>query len=539
MSIQSSVVGNVYGELTVIEELEPHITPNGSRQRCVRCRCSCGNVIDVRLQTAKKKGKCRSCSDKERRIDITGKRFGKLVVTAMADDYYSPSGNRLSRCECLCDCGNTCIVNMSALITGATQSCGCLKNVRGLLKDDKEVMKKYDFEKNKGVDLDSLMTCSNEKVWWKCEVCGNSWLAVVSSQTDKKKQHGCPYCAGRLPIKGKTDLASQHSDLLIEWDYNKNDISPDDVSCFSTKKIWWKCAKCGHSWQQTVANRVNGSGCPKCNFENVNSFAEQAVYFYVKQAFPDAINSDNHIGMELDIYIPSKNIGIEYDGEAWHSSKKKTKVDERKNQLCKENRIELLRIREPKLDDIDSCIIFHRSDSTTDESLSDVIQDVLLYLEVDKIDVDVSRDNLKILAQYATKKYENSLEYCYPDIAKEWHPTKNEGLTPDKVSKATNKKVWWLGECGHEWQMRVQDRTCTRMKNEKILKPQGCPICYKEKKSPSVICVETGQVFSYGMDAARFIGAKSASSIYACCRGKYKTAGGYHWKYNDSTLINT
>lgn len=71
MSIQSNVVGNVYGKLTVIDELEPHITPNGSRQRCVRCRCSCGNVIDVRLQTAKKKGKCRLCSDKERRIDKT------------------------------------------------------------------------------------------------------------------------------------------------------------------------------------------------------------------------------------------------------------------------------------------------------------------------------------------------------------------------------------------------------------------------------------------------------------------------------------
>ena len=37
-----------------------------------------------------------------------------------------------------------------------------------------------------------------------------------------------------------------------------------------------------------------------------------------------------------------------------------------------------------------------------------------------------------------------------PQLASEWHPTKNGDLTPDMVTACSNKKVHWLGRCGHE-----------------------------------------------------------------------------------------
>lgn len=523
-STTNSVIGKTYGKLLIIDELEPHITPNGSKQRIVKCQCACGNVFDIRLTSARKNGKCTRCRYKDHRADLTGKRFGKLVVISMADDYLSPSGHRLARCRCLCDCGNTCDVNMSALVTGATRSCGCINNSRGLLKSDASVMQKFDYERNQNVDLETLTTCSNEKVWWKCDKCGHSWLAVVSSQTDKKKHHGCPYCSGRLVIKGQTDLASQKPELLDEWDYDKNIFLPNEVSCYSGKKAWWKCAECGYCWKSTIANRVNGSGCPKCNIENVNSFCEQAVYYYIKKAFPDAINSDQHIGMELDIYIPSRSVAIEYDGEAWHRTEKKRQIDERKNQLCRQAGITLIRIREPKLETIENCIVFKRLDSTTEKSLSGVILEVLSYLGIQNIVVDVDRDNIKILEQFASKKFDNSLSYCYPELVKEWHPTKNGELTPDKVSKSTSKQVWWLGKCGHEWETPLKQRSIDNSQ---------CPICFNERRSPAVICIETGKLFQNGIEAAAFAGLKGTSTIYKCCKGKCGTAGGYHWKYKD------
>ncbi len=50
-------------------------------------------------------------------IDLTGQRFGKLLVLNECDNY---------KCKCLCDCGNTSIINKYNLISGNTKSCGCL-----------------------------------------------------------------------------------------------------------------------------------------------------------------------------------------------------------------------------------------------------------------------------------------------------------------------------------------------------------------------------------------------------------------------------
>ena len=51
-----------------------------------------------------------------------------------------------------------------------------------------------------------------------------------------------------------------------------------------------------------------------------------------------------------------------------------------------------------------------------------------------------------------------SFAEAYPEIAKEWSD-RNLPLTPDQVSYGSTKKAWWKGECGHEWQARVADRT--------------------------------------------------------------------------------
>jgi Probable Zinc-ribbon domain len=64
---------------------------------------------------------------------------------------------------------------------------------------------------------------------------------------------------------------------------------------------------------------------------------------------------------------------------------------------------------------------------------------------------------------------EESLAGQYPDIAKEWHPTKNGELGPDQVTIKSGKKVWWQcsKDSSHEWPATVSDRT----------RGQGCPFC--------------------------------------------------------------
>ena len=47
----------------------------------------------------------------------------------------------------------------------------------------------------------------------------------------------------------------------------------------------------------------------------------------------------------------------------------------------------------------------------------------------------------------------NSLAEVHPELVSEWSE-KNLTLTPDDITFASNKKVWWRGACGHEWQAK-------------------------------------------------------------------------------------
>lgn len=64
----------------------------------------------------------------------------------------------------------------------------------------------------------------------------------------------------------------------------------------------------------------------------------------------------------------------------------------------------------------------------------------------------------------------NDLQSQYPEIAAQWHPIRNGDLQPCDFMPASNRKVWWLDEHGHEWLMLISART---RKN----KQQGCPYC--------------------------------------------------------------
>ena len=60
----------------------------------------------------------------------------------------------------------------------------------------------------------------------------------------------------------------------------------------------------------------------------------------------------------------------------------------------------------------------------------------------------------------------NSLAEVRPELVPEWSE-KNLPLKPDEITFGSNKKVWWRGACGHEWQTSVKARS----------NGEKCPIC--------------------------------------------------------------
>ena len=122
-----------------------------------------------------------------------------------------------------------------------------------------KLLEEWNYEKNE-INPTKVMDRSYKKVWWKCSE-GHSWVTRI---VDRTQGQGCPYCSGKKILAGYNDLATTNSELLEEWDYEKNEIKPTEVVAGSHKKVWWRCKK-GHSWQSFIYNRTRGFGCPYCS----------------------------------------------------------------------------------------------------------------------------------------------------------------------------------------------------------------------------------------------------------------------------------
>ena len=104
---------------------------------------------------------------------------------------------------------------------------------------------------------------SNKRVWWRCPSRPeHEWQATIASRV---AGNGCPMCAGRVPT-ALTSLRALHPALAVEWHPTKNgELTPDDVTSGSGKKVWWRCPMdARHEWKSAVLHRVNGTGCPVC-----------------------------------------------------------------------------------------------------------------------------------------------------------------------------------------------------------------------------------------------------------------------------------
>ena len=411
-------------------------------------------------------------------------------------------------------------------------------NAKNLNITHSNLLSEWDYNKN-SINPTEIFASSPKKVWWKCSKCGYEWQSKINNRALLGR--GCPCCSNKTVVGGINDLATTHPEIAKDWHPTKNgDLTPQKVVYGSGKKVWWLCPQ-GHEYQATVLHRTqdNGTGCPICNSGRQTSFAEQAVYYYVKKLYPDAINRYNadFLGrMELDIYIPSINYAIEYDGEAWHRGDAKLKREEKKYKLCKSKNIKLVRLRETEaplsafIADIQLC----RNKLYEYSVLEHTIQLLLEHLNFSSIgcpiDVNIKRDKQEIL-QYKTIEKKNSLQDKYPNIAKDWHPTKNGNLKPNMFKPRSGHKVWWQCPiCGYEYEATIGHRT---MKKNST----GCPICGIEKsakakrKAVNMINPDTNQVIKTFISISDAQKQTNIRNISMVCNGLRPKAGGYKWEY--------
>lgn len=198
--------------------------------------------------------------------------------------------------------------------------------------------------------------------------------------------------------------------LVEEWHPTKNiDYDVNEVTKGQGYKTWWRCREHGHEWKASINQRVRGTGCPYCSGKKI------------LQGFNDLATTHPHLAKQ---WHPTKN------GDLTPRDVSRGK-GMRVWWQCEEGHVWSASIKQRATAEPTDCPICY------------------------------GRRSLVISQGF------NDLETTHPHLAKQWHPTKNEGLTPQQVSFGMGRKVWWQCECGCEWPARILSRHQGR----------GCPDC--------------------------------------------------------------
>ena len=125
---------------------------------------------------------------------------------------------------------------------------------------------------------------------------------------------------------------------------------------------------------------------------------------------------------------------------------------------------------------------------------------------------------------------ETDLATLYPEVAAQWHPTKNGALTPADVTYGSERSVWWHCEKGHEWQSLVYLRTGQK---------QGCPYCAGQR----VISGETDLATKHPVVAELWHPTRNGdtrpSQIMPRTHKRYwwRCSRGHEWQVSPSALV--
>lgn len=158
--------------------------------------------------------------------------------------------------------------------------------------------------------------------------------------------HGCEKCGREQTIESLRD--SQEDFIKKAIDTHGDTFNYDNVQYVDAiTKVKINCKKHG-IFEQQPYNHLQGKGCSKCS-QRVSAPETEIFGFVKEQGFIDIEGSKRGLakGYELDIYIPSKNIAIEYNGLYWHSEERLGKnYHQDKTNKAREAGIKLIHIFE-------------------------------------------------------------------------------------------------------------------------------------------------------------------------------------------------
>ena len=257
-------------------------------------------------------------------------------------------------------------------------------------------------------------------------------------------------------------LAQAYPEIAAQWHPIKNGAgTPDGVTEKSGVKRWWICSK-GHEWFAVVASRTKESSCPFCAGKKVTT--ETSLL-----ALNPKLAHQWHPTMNGDLtpaQVPPSGSRV-----VWWQCEKGHEWQSTINNRAKGQ----------------GCPYCGRRRASSENNLAVVFPEIAAQWHPAK-NVPVTSDQVSPTSRtkfwwicskghewltspggrrdrgcpYCANKAvnpENSLAITQPELAAEWHPSKNFPLTPERVTWGSRKKVWWKCRYGLEWQTSIANRS--------------------------------------------------------------------------------
>jgi hypothetical protein len=280
-----------------------------------------------------------------------------------------------------------------------------------------DVAAQWDAAKNGAPALTDVTGKSNKKFWFKCDAGpDHEWESTLGNRMFNGQ--GCPCCSGRK-LSVTNSLATVAPEVAAQWHATKNgDTTPADVVAGSDKKYWFTCdAGPDHEWESALGDRVSGGqGCPCCAGKKVS-----------------VTNSLATVAPEV--------------AAQWHATKNgdTTPADVVANTNKK---------------------YWFTCDVGPDHEWEATL--------TSRVSLGRGCPCCSVPAQKLSVT--NSLATVAPEVAAQWHATKNGDTTPADVTANANKKYWFKCDAGpdHEWEAMLGNR---------VNGGQGCACCAGKKVS--------------------------------------------------------
>lgn len=350
-----------------------------------------------------------------------------------------------------------------------------VSNENRLSKVKPGIAKMWDKDRNGKLTPDDVAVNSHLNVSWKCEK-GHMWQRSVKEMVRSGR---CPYCSGRRFTK-ENSLAEKYPHLLEQWDWNKNEISPWEISYGNKVEAWWICDK-GHSWKARVANRsMLDRGCPYCS----KRLATEDENFAIQ--YPELAKEWNYSRngkLNPQDVRPRSNKKVWWicpQGHEWECEinnrvmgckcpKCRSRYVRNGESLIKMYPDVAVRWNYNRNGDLNPSIVSAKSGEKVWWQCPDYPHHEWQRRIAHEVE---SKRGCPYCAGYRVCK-ENSLASLYPELVKEWDDWENGTLNAHDVLYKSHKVVGWICEEGHRWKASVVSRTRDK---------KQCPHCRKESR---------------------------------------------------------